>query len=582
MKKRFLSAVLILCLLSGIMAGCGGAPEAPSATDGTQEPVIDQTTADEPAAAEPERLRLEKIPQIKEQDTYVTIEKASSGYDSALITDDMIAACTLPEATVSDLPYWTGFVLENKILANVDHDDRWDGYSDGVQYWYEGLIDLIAQEGFNCARCMYSLTYLGKPGDPEQISENALAELDALISWGLKYNVHIILSISGVPDCWGDIEKEDVTRSSLILNDPYYGDLYFQYMTMLAKRYADIPAKALSIELVAEPAFEAEDWDHTAEIEYAAKLLPTVTAIHEVDPERILIDNGPGGKIAWPLAEAGCALSLHPHTRWAQSNWLQSRGIQGCITYPIPVLPTYWDARNGSLTLHKEDGFSDCTLRVYYNYYTNGISIAADSATLYETPGGSTFEPGYHEVAVPDGTKTVTVTPLGYEFVFEYLVLEWSGGQLVLPATLTYDSAGHYSMPTNPPTKPEYDLPAITLDSSYKVIQAEPYGMFSSDWFYEANVAYSQELAAQYHVGFVLTEICGDNEVPLEEYLTFEELETGYVKEHQIPWMWNCLENVISTKARIWPDSFEHQLRETKYEGIYIDDAVMDYIKSLT
>lgn len=578
MKKRFLSAVLVLSLLSGIMAGCGGAPETPNVTENTQETVTEPAAAEE-VPAEPERPRLKKIPQIKAQDTYITIEEASSGYDSVLITDDMIASCTLPEATVSNLPYWTGFVLENKMLANVTHDGRWDGYSDGVQYWYEGFIELIAEEGFNCARCMYSLTYLGNPDDPEQISENALAELDALISWGLKYNVHIMLSISGAPDCWGDIEKENVNHTPLIFEDPHYGDLYLQYMTMLAKRYENIPAKVLSIELVAEPAFWAEDWDHTAETEYTAKLLPTVTAIHEIDPERILIANDIGHKIAWPLAEAGCALSLHSHTYYPTSSWLQSREIRGSIEFPIPFLPTYWDAGNGALTLHKEDGFFGCTLRVYYNYYANGISIAADSATLYETPreDGSVFEPGYHEVVVPDGAKTVTVTPQGNEFVFEYLVLERNDGQLILPATLTYDGAGHYCSPA----KPEYDLPTITLDSNYAVIEAEPYGMFSSDWFYETHVAYSQELAANYNVGFLLSEICGDNEAPLEDYQTFNELETGFVKEHQIPWMWNCIENVICTKARIWPDTFNHQLRETKYEGIYIDDAVMDYIKSL-
>lgn len=578
MKKRFLSAVLVLSLLSGSMVGCSGAPEPPNVVDDTQTTVTEPAITDA-ASTETEHLRLEKIPQIKEVDTYITIEEASSGYDNALITDEIIAACTLPEATVSDLPYWTGFVLENKMLANVAHDNRWSGYSDGVQYWYEGLIELIAEEGFNCARCMYSLTWLGKPDNPELISENALAELDALISWGLEYNVHIMLSISGAPDCWGDAEKEDVMQTPLIFEDSHYSDLYLQYMTMLAKRYKNIPAKVLSLELVAEPAFHAEDWDNRAEIEYAEKLLPAVTAIHGIDPTRILIANDVGHKTAWPLAEAGCALSLHAHAYYSTTNWLQSREIQGSIEYPIPLLPQYWNAENGALVLQKEDGFSGCTLRIYYNYFMDGISIAADGTTLYETAGESfVSEPGYHEVVVPDGANTVTVTPQGNEFVFEYLVLKWSDGQLILPSTLVYDSAGHYSTPLNP----EYDLPVITLGSNYEVIQAEPYGMFSSDWFYETYIAYSQELAAQYNVGFLLSEICGDNEVPLEEYLTFEELETGFVKEHQIPWMWNCLENVISIKTRIWPNTFEHQLRETKYEGIYIDDAVMSYIKSLT
>ncbi len=581
MKKRFLSTALVLCLILGVTAGCSKAEDTPDVTDGTPDSSTQWTSAESAISNKPEDtpepLRLKKIPQIKTTDTYITVDEASSGYDSALITDAMISACTLPEATVSDLPYWTGFVLENKMLANITHDDRWNVYTDGVQYWYEGLIELIAQEGFNCARCMYSLTYLGKKGDPEQISENALAELDALISWGLKYNVHIMLSISGAPDCWGDVEKENVMQTPAIFDDPHCSELYFKYMTMLAKRYENIPAKVLSIELVAEPAFNAEDWDNTAEKEYAAKLLPTVTAIHEINSERILIANDLGHKIAWPLAEAGCALSLHAHIFHPTTSWLQNHGIQGNVNYPVPLMPAYWDEKNGTLTLNKEDGFSDCTMRIYYSYYTDGISITADGSTLYRTEDSFVFDRGYFDVEVPDGTKTVTVTPLGHEFVFSYLVLKWNDGQLILPAALMYDGAGHYCNPSNP----EYDLPALTLNSGYEVIQAEPYGMFSSDLFYETTVAYSRELAKKYNVGFMLSEICGDNELPLEDYLTFEELETGFVKKYQIPWMWNCLESVISTKARIWPDSIEHRYRETKYEGIYIDDAVMDYIKSL-
>lgn len=586
MKKRFFSTVLVLCLISGITTGCSGASDTPNATDSTTDisttDISTQQTSAEPETSnQPEEntepLRLKKIPQLKTADTYITIDEAASGYDGSLITDAVISACTLPEATVSDLPYWTGFVLENKISANAPQDDRWNAYTDGSQYWYEGLIEIIAQEGFNCARCMYSLTYLGKNGDPELISENALAELDALVSWGLKYNVHIMLSVSGAPDCWGDPEKEDVMRTPAIFDDPHCSELYFKYMTMLAKRYANIPAKALSIELVAEPVFNARDWDNTAEIEYAEKLLPTVEAIREAAPERIIIANDVGHKTAWPLAEAGCALSLHAHMFHPTTGWLQEHEIQGSIKYPIPLMPTYWDAKNGALTLNKEDGFSDCTMRIYYSYYTDGIRIEADGVTLYSSEDSFVFDRGYFDVKVPDGTKTVTVTPLGHEFVFSYLVLKHNDGQLILPAVLMYDGAGHYCNPSDP----EYDLPALTLNSSYEIVQAEPYGMFGSDLFYETTVAYSRELAEKYSVGFTLSEICGDNALPLEDYLTFEETETGFVKKYQIPWMWNCLENVIGTKERIWPDSIEHRYRETKYEGIYIDDAVMDYIKSL-
>lgn len=64
MKKRFLSAVLVLSLLSGIMAGCGGAPEPPNVTDDTQETVTEPAAADK-VSAEPEHPRLKKYPRSK-------------------------------------------------------------------------------------------------------------------------------------------------------------------------------------------------------------------------------------------------------------------------------------------------------------------------------------------------------------------------------------------------------------------------------------------------------------------------------------------------------------------------------------
>lgn len=57
-------------------------------------------------------------------------------------------------------------------------------------------------------------------------SENALAEPDALVSWGLKYNVHIMPTITGNPDMWNAGDKENVSAANVIQEGPYYNDLY--------------------------------------------------------------------------------------------------------------------------------------------------------------------------------------------------------------------------------------------------------------------------------------------------------------------------------------------------------------------
>lgn len=172
MKKN----VPIICLLlaSILLSGCSG-NTAENITENTtnntelssiSDTISESAPSEDLEIQEPDKLLFEKIPQIKAQDTYTTLEKAAEGFDRSVITQELIDNVDLPDATVSDIPYWTGFTLENKIWTSSGQDDRWSVLPEGadsVRYWYEGQIALIAQEGFNCARCCYALSYLGSP-----------------------------------------------------------------------------------------------------------------------------------------------------------------------------------------------------------------------------------------------------------------------------------------------------------------------------------------------------------------------------------------------------------------------------------
>lgn len=552
-RKRPLCAALSLFMALLILSGCGGSGKLP----------------------------VERAPQIKNKDTYTDLETASQGFDPAIITQELIDNVDLPEASVSDIPHWTGFTLENKIFTYFDSDERWSALPYGpasVRYWYEWQIALIAQEGFNCARCCYALSYLGSPDDPLAISENALAELDNLLAWGLKYNVHIMLTITGNPDKWHtDREEEDVNRSNVIQSDPYYHDLYEKYMVMLASRYREIPAKAFSIELLAEPA--SVGWEERAQ-PYFQALSPVIEQIHQIDPDRILIAQEMDLEQFGDLAAAGCALSTHPHLMFYNEDRLRGEyGFTGNIEYPTTFLPRYWFDYNGVLTFHKDSGFDGCTMKIHYEYYASGITVSADGTEVYADPpddpnGAPENGPGVKEIVIPDGTTEISIRPLGPEFACVGIEMFHGDECTVFPVGVTSMEDG--------PFDSGFALPAITLDEDYKVLDNDPYGAeYTSEMFYENLVAYGESIAEKYGVGFILTEVCADNDYPLDKYLAFEELETGYLREHKIPWMWNCIEGVIGPEDRMWPTQIEHQLRETPYKDIYIDDAVLEYIKSL-
>ena len=389
-----------------------------------------------------------------------------------------------------------------------------------------------------------------------------------------------MLTVTGNPDMWyTGIAEENVGSSPLILDNPYYNDLYYKYMTMLAARYKDIPVNAFSIELLAEPTYT--EWDNRHEV-YAQALLPTIEEIHRIDPDRILIANDILGELCEELAKAGCALSIHPHLILFNEDRLRDQfGFTGSIEYPVTFLPKYWYYYNGTLTFHKDSSFNGCTLKIHYEYYNEGISVSADGVTIYEDViGDNSGRPengvGVKEITIPDGTAEISVTPLSIEFVCTGIEMLHDGQCTVFPVGVNRE-AQDYSSGIS-----KFSLPTITLDDNYKVLDNDLYGAeYTSEMFYENLVAYGESIAEKYNVGFILTEICSDNDYPLEKYLAFEEIEIGYLREHKIPWMWNCMENVIGPKARMWPTNLEHQLRETSYKDIYIDDAVMDFIKSI-
>ena len=576
MKKNV--PIICLLLVSILLSGCNGDTTQETESSSTSGAISESVSSEDPDS---DKLLFEKITQIKTPDTYTTLEKAAEGFDGAIITQELIDNVDLPDATVSDIPYWTGFTLENKIFTSNDRDERWSVLPDGangVRYWYEGQIALIAQEGFNCARCCYALSYLGSPDNPLDISENALAELDALISWGLKYNVHIMLTITGNPDMWHAGGEENVSAANVIQDDPYYNDLYYKYMTMLAARYKDIPANAFSIELLAEPT--CSEWDNRHEA-YAQALLPTIEEIHRIDPDRILIAQDVAGELCEELAQAGCALSIHPHLHSFNEDRLREQfGFTGSIEFPVTFLPKYWYDYNGTLTFHKDSTFNDCTLKIHYEYYPDGISVTADGVTVHtDLIGDNSGMPengfGVKEIPIPDGSTEISITPLGSEFACAGIEMLHDGQCTVFPVGVNREAPDYSGVS-------KFALPTITLDEDYKVLDNDLYGVeYTSELFYEYLVAYGESIAEKYGVGFILTEVCGDTVFSFEKYFAFEEIEIGYLREHKIPWMWNCMENVIGPKARMWPPNIEHQLRETSYKDIYIDDTMMDFIKSI-
>lgn len=134
------------------------------------------------------------LTDVQNQEARYTPIGEVGSYNTNIITDELLnKETTLPDATNQFLPYWTGYNLENKIFAREEY-----------RYFYEDEIKFLSDNGFNCARILYSFTFLSNPEDPTLINEAELEQLDELISWGMKYNVNIQISNIGIPGAKGE------------------------------------------------------------------------------------------------------------------------------------------------------------------------------------------------------------------------------------------------------------------------------------------------------------------------------------------------------------------------------------------
>ena len=467
---------------------------------------------------------------------YVPIDQVGT-YDKTILPDELLnGPSTLPEASASSLPYWTGFCVGNKFLMN-DPDTNWDN-TPGKGHFIEEQFKFVSENGFNCMRILYSMSYLGKPGEPFSINESELEQLDEVLAWGMKYNLHIMFSITGLPNEQNaTAEEENVLTNDAVFSDNAMLDLFSQYWAMLARRYADIPSQYLSFELLAEPAVPNGDLDL-----YANTLTPVIQSIWSFNPNRIVIVNDVGKQIPEQLAELGACISLHTHIYTVDSGRIPNVVYKG--HWPMEYLPGNLNPGDDVLTLRSEDAFVAGTLRFYVetSWGTPGkLVFQADGKAL----SSDVAEDGsIVRVEIPEGTKEIKISSAEQYVRFNALELLQPGRTNVRLATHDMYTGGEYEpMPTilirADGTTQNEDTPQHVLDAAY---------------LQKTYLQHGIDCAKKNNVGFLLTEVGTDTEdLTLPEYIAYHSEWLTALQENKIPWMWNYLDNVCGVPNRFWP-----------------------------
>jgi hypothetical protein len=248
-------------------------------------------------------------------------------YDKTAITDKLLAkANAQPKVTLDNIPYWTGFVY------------GWAQRDDLFKAFKESDIRNMANWGFNSVRLPMDYRDIFND-NVSQVNLLALRQLDKVISFGMKYNIHVEIQFFYMPGWWTEMSDNYKYTGSLdLFTNPEHQRQAQDMWRLLARRYKDIPNSALSF----IPIFEAENWarstgtDIVKQKKYTSNeiikvLLGLIDAIRSESPERLIslesnsdrnLNEDPVGKATFDkgvLQNANYAADPYVYWTWNES-----------------------------------------------------------------------------------------------------------------------------------------------------------------------------------------------------------------------------------------------------------------------
>jgi len=149
-------------------------------------------------------------------------------------------------------------------------------------------FEIMAELGFDFARIPMSYWNWASAEDWYTIKEEILSDIDEVVELGKQYNIHINLNLHRIPGyCINGRDKEPVDLfddTPENMKKALDGAVY--HWKMFARRYKGIPNERLTFDLINEPPFMDD------ESRYVEIVKALVTAIHQEDPQRVIVADG--------------------------------------------------------------------------------------------------------------------------------------------------------------------------------------------------------------------------------------------------------------------------------------------------
>lgn len=459
---------------------------------------------------------------------YVTLDKVS---ENTINKSLLKKTSSLPDASNQKLPAWRGVNITDKASAS-------DGalYANLDRNFHEDKIKFLSEHGFNEIRVQFGFSTLGYPDYPSgKVNLNELEELDQFIGWCMKYDIHVDLNMNGRPERANQWENETMTGN--FFTNKKLQKTTLNYWKMLAKRYADIPNKYLSFNLMGEPEPDSDEI-------YTEVFKPIVEAIWAECPGRVIIadtdDNNGTGE---GLAKLGVALSYH----FYEPNLLCYYGLsfftkefptlKEPTTWPLLYLPAVLNGENQN-ALTVEGNFSKGTVSIYVHDVNstskNILSILADGKVILKKEIKGKDEDNAYGIAsvqqkytatIPDGTKKIDfkINDEGCLRLTSISILQGSKTTTAYAHDLYHE---------------DYNAKEPTLlYSNGRFSDKEKDLAVNWDYFYNKTILPKVELANKYHVGFMIGEFAPFGKLlPKSVLLPYMDMLLSGFKKEGIGW----------------------------------------------
>lgn len=253
MQKRIIAILLILALTLSFSGCVDSGEKSPYDSLKTLEDVLN--------------YQQEIIPITYE---YVTSEEA--GAENTIDPKLLKKAEKMPTVSTDQLPKWRGTSLAYDTI--VSSEGR--GFS-------EKEVKENALIGFNYFRVVLDYRMLTNEYSGMKYNIDVLKNIDDLIGWCIKYNIHVCLEFHVAPG----YHVDDESPSTYILEDAQAYDRCVELWKTFAQRYKNVPANALSYNLLNEP----DVWYFSDE-SYAALCNDLVEVIRAADDTKLILSDG--------------------------------------------------------------------------------------------------------------------------------------------------------------------------------------------------------------------------------------------------------------------------------------------------